>query len=122
MVKEDSSEAVRLLNLRAYEIFQGYERRAFPLLISEWMDAYGGDVEKMHEEGVTRSFKTKEPLSDILKEVANKVVNQSYPVVSKFETSVAQMRKKEEARPFKRPCSGTAKGRCEASSGWTRQS
>ena len=40
-VNENFSEAIRLLNLKAYEIFQGYEKDAFPYLITRWMEENG---------------------------------------------------------------------------------
>jgi hypothetical protein len=99
-VRENFSESVIRLNAKAYGIFQGYETKAFPNLIVKWMEAHGSEVERLHKEGVSRSLDGKESLGEVLREVVNKVVNQSFPTIRTFQTSVAQMKKKRGGETF----------------------
>lgn len=99
-IDADFSRAVKALNEEAYDIFQAYEKKAWAYIISRWLETVGGDVRKMHEEAVMKAVRGDGKLGDILADVVGKVVSQSYPAVSAFETSVANMKKKRAGETF----------------------
>jgi hypothetical protein len=113
----------------AYDLFSGYEAKAFPELVVMWYEEHSSEIDKAHEREVMESLRGRKPLGEALKAVVRDVIRDSFPLVRKFQTSVGQMRKKRGGETFQEivrrllnkidiPCE-KAKGEIEAELGHT---
>lgn len=128
-VRENFCASILEVEKTAYELFSGYETRAFPELVVMWYDAHSSEIDKAHEREVMESLRGTKPLGEALKSVVRNVVHDSFPLARKFQTSVGQMRKKRAGETFQEivlrllnkidiPCE-KARGEIEAELGHT---
>ncbi len=65
----------------AYELFSGYETKAFPELVVMWYEAHSSEIDKAHEREVMESLRGTKPLGEALKSVVRDVIRDSFPLV-----------------------------------------
>jgi hypothetical protein len=99
-VRKNFCAAVLEIEKAAYELFSGYEAKAFPELVVMWYEAHSSEIDRAHEREVMESLRGTKPLGEALKSVVRDVIRDSFPLIRKFQTSVSQMRKKRGGETF----------------------
>lgn len=99
LIQNFSASIIKIEQL-AYNTFQKYESIALSFLVVKWMEEHGREIRDLQKNGIIRSLSEDEPLLPNLKSIIGNILEKAFPVISKFQISTSQMRKKRAGETF----------------------